>query len=68
MILMTLEQIKTSDKVFLTPGDIAPVLRCDPHTLRMQAHADPAKLGFPVTVMGSRIKINRKAFLEYLGE
>ena len=65
---MTLEQIRKSDKLWLTPCDIAPVMKCDPNLIRWQAHNDPAKLGFPVTVLKSRVKINRKCFLEYLGE
>ena len=65
---MTLEQIKASDKSWLTAVDIAPVLHCDPNLIRWQAHNDPAKLGFPVLVLGCRVKINRKTFLQYLGE
>ena len=65
---MTLEQIKASDKAWLTAVDIAPVLHCDPNLIRWQAHNDPAKLGFPVTVLRSREKISRRAFLEFMGE
>ena len=65
---MTLEQIKASDKFWLTAVDIAPVLHCDPNLIRWQAHNDPAKLGFPVTVLRSRVKISRKSFLEFMGE
>ena len=65
---MTLEQIKASDKSWLTAVDIAPVLHCDPNLIRWQAHNDPAKLGIPVTVLRSRVKISRKSFLEFMGE
>ena len=65
---MTLAEIKVSSAVWLTPADIAPVLECDPQTIRLQAQDDPAKLGFPVTVLGSRVKIHRKGFLRFLGE
>ena len=64
---MTLEQIRNTEKEWLTPGDVAPVLQCDPNTLRWQAHHDPAKLGFAVTVLGSRVKISRRSFLSFLG-
>jgi len=65
---MTLEEIKASDALFLTPCQVAPVLGCDPHIIRLQARNDPSKLGFPVTVIKSRTKIPRKQFLTWLGE
>ena len=65
---MTLEEIKASPSVLLTPAEIAPVLGCDPNVIRRQAQEDPSKLGFAVTVLCSRVKIPRKRFLEFLGE
>lgn len=63
---MTLEEIKTSNALFLTPRDIAPVLECDPQKIRTQAHTDPAMLGFPVSVIGTRVKIPRKPFISFV--
>ena len=65
---MTLEEIKASPSVWLTPAEIAPVLECDPNSIRRQAQADPSKLGFPVTVLGARVKVNRIGFIAFLGE
>ena len=65
---MTISEIKASSKTWLTAADISTVLECDPNCIRWQAHNDPGKLGFPVTVIKSRVKINRKQFLEYLRE
>jgi len=65
---MTIEEIKSSSKRWLTPADIAPILECDANSIRRQAQADPSKLGFPVSVVCTRIKINRIGFLEFLGE
>lgn len=65
---MTLEEIKASPSVWLTPAEIAPVLECDPNVIRRQAQTNPELLGFPVVVLCSRVKINRKRFLEFLGE
>lgn len=65
---MTLEEIKQSDALWLTPADVAPVVGCDPNKLRMTAQENPALLGFPVTVVGRRVKVWRKRFLEYIGE
>lgn len=63
---MTLEEIKSSDKLFLTPQDISEVLKCDPQLLRWTAKNAPLRLGFPVTVVGNRTRIPRLQFLAYL--
>ena len=65
---MTLYEIKASDALFLTPAQVAPIIGCDPHLIRLQARDRPERLGFPVTVTGSRTKIPRKPFLKWLGE
>lgn len=65
---MTLSEIKKSDKLMLTPADIAPILQCDPHGIRVMARDCPSRLGFPVVRVGNRTKIPRAAFLEYIGE
>ncbi len=65
---MTIQEIKSSDQMWLIPADIAEVLECDPNVIRRQAQDDPSKLGFPVTVLCSRVKINRKGFLRFIGE
>ena len=63
---MTLDEIRGSDKLLLTPADVAPVLGCDPHSIRIQAQKDPDKLGFNVTVIGTRTLIPRLPFLQFL--
>lgn len=65
---MTVEEIKASPERWLTADQIAPVMECDPNSIRRQAQTDPAKLGFPVTVIGARVKVNRMGFLKFLGE
>ena len=64
---MTIEEIRQSDKLLLTPADIAPVLGCDPQLIRVQAHTAPERLGFPVVVVGTRTKIPRIPFIEFFG-
>ena len=66
--IMTLQEIKESEAVFLLPKDIAQVMKCDPHFIRVAARENPALLGFPVTVTGRRTKIPRKPFLKFIGE
>lgn len=63
---MTLKEIEESSKEVLTCTDVAPVLMCNPSTLHMQAMEEPWRLGFPVIVMGRRVKIPRLPFLKYM--
>lgn len=63
---MTLSEIKQSDKAVLIPADVAEVLGCDPNNIRLAAHQRPELLGFPVIVVGSRVKIPRVPFLKYV--
>lgn len=64
---MTIEDIKASDKVMLTPADVAPVLGCDAQDIRVAAKLAPERLGFSVSVIGTRVKIPRASFLKFLG-
>lgn len=63
---MTIEEIKASQKAYLIPADIAPVLGCDPQAIRFMAAECPERLGFPVIRMGSRTKIPRIPFLKFM--
>lgn len=65
---MTLAEIKESPATWLTAEDIAPVMECSANNIRAQAQSDPSKLGFPVSVICSRVKVNRKGFLRFMGE
>lgn len=67
---MTLDEIKASDKVMLTPADVAEALGVDAQGIRVMAHEQPERLGFPVVVFGRNgrvVRIPRIAFLKYLG-
>lgn len=64
---MTIKEMQESAKTFLTAADISSVLECDPQCIREQAQKDPSKLGYPVIVMGRRVRIPRIPFLRYLG-
>lgn len=62
---MTIQDLKELDKDVLTPGDIAPILGCDPNVIRFQAKQDIKQLGFPASKVGTRIKIPRLAFIKW---
>ena len=65
---MTISEIRSSDKLFLIPSDVAPVLGCDPQNIRVAAQSRPELLGFPVSVVGNRVKIPRSPFLRFVGD
>lgn len=62
---MELDELLASDKLLLTPDEISVVMGANPQTIRMGAH--DGTLGFPVCVMGSRVRIPRIPFLRFLG-
>lgn len=64
---MTIAEIRSSDKIWLTPGDIAEVVGSDPQQIRMTAREFPERLGFPVTIIGKYTRFPRIPFLRYLG-
>ena len=63
----SIQDIIALDRDYLTPAEIAGVLGSDPQSIRVAARVDPQRLGFPVVVIGSRVKIPRAAFLRYMG-
>ena len=63
----SIQDIIALDRDYLTPAEIAGVLGSDPQSIRVAARVDPQRLGFPVIVIGSRVKIPRAAFLRYMG-
>lgn len=64
---MTIEDVMKSNRTFLSAQDIAPILRCDPQAIRVQAREKPESMGYPVLVIGRRVRIPRIPFLRYLG-
>ena len=64
---MTREEIVNYPKEFLTPAQVARITGSDPHYIRLQARADPEKLGYPVIVQGWRTKSPRIPFMRFMG-
>lgn len=68
---MTLKEIEASDKDTLAPSDISTVLGCHPYSINVQAKQDVLQgvnsLGFPITIVGNRVRIPRIPFLEFMG-
>lgn len=63
---MTFQEIQASDKDFLTPEDVREVVGCMPYSINIQAKEDASKLGFPVSQIGTRVKIPRLAFIHWM--
>ena len=67
---MTLKEILASDKVMLTPAEVASAIGADAHGIRVMAHENPSALGFPVMVTGRcgrKVQIPRVPFLRFMG-
>lgn len=62
---MPIEELLKTDKLLLTPEEASVALDASPQTIRMAAH--DGTLGFPVSIMGSRVKIPRIPLLRFLG-
>lgn len=62
---MTLDDIAALPREFLRAEDVAPYIGIHPQSIRSQAQADPSKLGFPVIVHGTRVKIPRDGFVYF---
>lgn len=54
-------------QLFLTPIEVGLILNCDAQCFRSQARCNPEKLGFPVTVIGRKVRIPVEPFLAYWG-
>lgn len=63
---MTLDDLKRVDRDWLLASEVAPILGTDPHSIRVAARVAPNRLGFPVCVLGSRIKIPRLPFIQFM--
>lgn len=61
----TLEDIEKIGSDVLIPRQVAGFLKCSPYSINCQAMQDPSKLGFPVLMVGSRVKIPKAGFLKF---
>lgn len=64
---MTLDDIRQINREFLLPREVAEIMGCDAQDVRVAARQRPDLLGFPVCVVGSRVKIPRRPFLRFMG-
>lgn len=62
---MTLKELEALPEEMLTVDQIAEVIGSKPHSIRIQAQNNPDKLGFPVIVSGTRVRIPKAGFLYF---
>lgn len=67
MAKMTIDDIRSSEAVTITPEQASGFLGCNPQSIRVAARQKPELLGFPVIVMGTETKIPRVPFMQFLG-
>ena len=63
---MTLKEIEALDTETLTCEQVGRVIGAKRQSIYLQAFECPEKLGFPVIVMGSRVKIPRIPFIMFM--
>lgn len=63
---MNISDIASMQDDFITASVAGQVLNTDPQSIREQAKRDSSKLGFPVIVIGHRVKIPRVPFVRYV--
>ena len=66
---LTLATVASMEDNFLTPDQVAGVIDCEPHNIRVQAATPEGRdaLGFKVIRIGRMTKIPRIPFLRYMG-
>ncbi len=63
---MTLAQIEQIDREYLTVEEVAAYFGAKPQNIRVQAHRNREDLGFPVSIIGSRVKIPKVGFINFI--
>ena len=58
--------LKNMSRSYLKPEEAAYVLGCQPQSIRVAARQRPELLGFPVIIIGNRVKIPRIPFLNLM--
>ena len=64
--MRTIEEVEALETEYLTCMQVAQILGASQQKIHMQAIECPEKLGFPVIVLGSRVKIPRRAFIQFM--
>ncbi len=63
---MTLDELEALERETLLPAEVAAVLGCNAYNFTLQAREDAGRLGFPVCIIGNRVRTPRRAFINWL--
>ena len=63
---MSLDDLKRIDREYLTPAQVAEILNCSAHGIRIWARKRPEQLGFPVCIIGTRVRIPKRPFIQFM--
>lgn len=63
---LTLDELRSMETEVLTPDMVARATECDPQYIRVAAREEPELLGYPVILVGNRVKIPRRAFIRWM--
>ena len=63
---MSLDDLKRLDREVLTPTQVADLLNCSAHGVRSWARQRPEQLGFPVCIIGTRVRIPKRPFIQFM--
>lgn len=62
----TLEEVEALPGEVLTCANVAGILAASPNTIHVTAVQRPELLGFPVIVLGTRVKIPKRPFIRFM--
>lgn len=62
----TIQYYQSLSRAYILPEEAAKLLGCTPQSVRTAARLRPELLGFPVNIMGNRVRIPRVPFLAFL--
>ena len=63
---ITLDDLRSIDREFITPVIAANILGCDPHYIRLTAREAPEELGYNVTRIGRQHQRSPALFIRFL--
>lgn len=61
-----IKAMKVIDDEFITPAQAALAIGCNAQSIRISARLNPGGLGFPVSILGRRVRIPRVPFLQWI--
>lgn len=63
---MTIQELEALPAEMLSCAQVAPILKANAYTIHETAMQRPQLLGFPVNVMGRRVRIPKGPFLQFI--